>query len=234
MDRWPCGAFHGSFWHVGLCYDSSLQSMKKTKTPRKSSGLPEGPSSTSSPSVPDQGPDVPPQPEIPAICPDCGHLIGDTSHFCPGPERDSGHWSKKGEDGAKRLIKAFSSTVSEADMAAINESGDISTDFQALTREIAKEAVKQVLPVETLWKESASPPSHDFNYSPLSESEAREGGLSEKLVQAYKELEKPSLAQSVLSRLSTKLPSSAPVVPRGVPIQKSGKPKGPSKTRSSE
>jgi hypothetical protein len=57
-----------------------------------------------------------------------------------------------------------------------------------------------------------------FNHSPLSEMEARDAGLPEKFVQAYRELQ-PSLAQNVLSRLSVKLPSSPKVIPRGTPIE---------------
>jgi hypothetical protein len=132
--------------------------MKPKKSPpitHDLSGLPEGPASTSSPSVPDQGTDVPPAYEV--------------------DEENTRLINERLTDEQKSELHRL---YPEADVVALGKMAATADQLEASPEFTAK----------------------------------------------FKE--KVSLAQSVLYQLSTKLPSSAPVVPRGVPIL--GKPKGPS------
>jgi hypothetical protein len=150
--------------------------MKTKKSPpitQNPSGLPEGPSSTSSPFAPDQGPDVPPVPAT--VCPQCGSLTN-----WSGTQHPDGTLSNVSAEcpacGYTASMNSSSPTLSEADLEKAAEH----KTFEA-----------NMPPNKAKWT--------------------------------------PSLAQSVLSRLSAKLPSKALVVPRGTPIL-SGKAKGHSKT----
>jgi hypothetical protein len=148
------------------------------------SGLPGGPSSTSSPSVPDQGPDVP------------------TVECVRNPRYDE--------------------LGSEADVKFVFHPAVVRVPSEKEAKKLLKNFKKNIKDVWETKPDTAVfiPPV------PLPELLAK---ADPALWPEEVEQQAPSLAQSVLSRLSTKLPSKAPVVPRGTPIL-SGKPKGPSKT----